>query len=140
MPESTSSVEPRAGAARSPIAITVLVWVVQLWLAGTFLMAGIPKLAGAESMVANFTRIGMGQWLRYVTGSIELVSAVTLFVPSLAAVGATLLIPTMLGAIITELVILGGSPLPPALLLVAAIFIVVMRRDRLLGLFLESED
>jgi hypothetical protein len=57
---------------------------------------------GAPEMVGLFDAIGIGQWFRYVTGSIEVVSAVALLVPSWAAFGALLLIPTMVGAVFTQ--------------------------------------
>jgi uncharacterized membrane protein YphA (DoxX/SURF4 family) len=59
-------------------------------------------------LVALFDAIGAGQWLRYVTGSIEVVSGLALLVPSLAAFGALLLVPTMVGAVATHLLIVGG--------------------------------
>jgi len=40
-------------------------WVVQIALAGMFLLAGGSKLLGAPAMVALFNTIGMGQWFRY---------------------------------------------------------------------------
>jgi len=92
-------------------------WVAQIVVAAMFLMAGGAKFAGAAPMVALFDAIGIGQWFRYVTGSIEVVSAVALLVPSSAAFGALLLIPTMVGAVITHLFIVGGSPLMAVILL-----------------------
>ena len=73
----------------------VALWVTRVAVAGMFLLVGGSKLAGAPDMVALFDAIGIGQWFRYVTGSIEVVSAVALLVPSLAPFGALLLVPTM---------------------------------------------
>ena len=111
----------------APIAL----WGVQVVLAGMFLLAGGSKLAGAVAMVALFDAVGVGQWLRYVTGGIEVVSAVALLVPSLAAFGAVALVPTMIGAIATHLFIIGGSPAVPVLLLVGSLVIAWARRDQL---------
>jgi uncharacterized membrane protein YphA (DoxX/SURF4 family) len=83
---------------------------VQVVLAGMFLLAGGSKLAGAVAMVALFDAVGVGQWFRYLTGGIEVASAVALLVPSLAAFGAVVLVATMVGAIATHLLIIGGSP------------------------------
>ena len=74
-------------------------------------------------MVQMFAAIGVGQWFRVVTGGIEVVGAGLLLVPSLAAYGALLLVPTMAGAIITHLAIIGGSPAIPAALLVTTALI-----------------
>src|SRR6478672_2798694 len=76
-------------------------WIVQVALAGMFLLAGSSKLFGAAAMVGLFDAIGIGQWFRYVTGLIEVSSAVALLVPSIAAFGAMVLVATMTGAILT---------------------------------------
>ena len=115
---------------RSRLALIAL-WGVQVVLAGMFLLAGGSKLAGAAAMVALFDAVGVGQWFRYVTGGIEVVSAVALLVPSLAPFGAAALVATMIGAIATHLFIIGGSPSVPALLLLGSLVIVWARRDQL---------
>jgi uncharacterized membrane protein len=80
---------------------------------------------------ALFDAIGIGQWFRYVTGSIEVVSGVALLVPAWAAFGALLLIPTMAGAVFTHLFIVGGSAVTPTVLLIGALAIAWLRRDQL---------
>jgi putative oxidoreductase len=70
------------------------------------------QFAGAPELVALFSAMGIGQWFRYVTATIEVGSAIALLVPSLAPYGAVALIATMTGAVFTHLFILGGSPLP----------------------------
>src|SRR6266403_4187706 len=103
-------------------------WVVQIALAGMFLLAGGSKLLGAPAMVALFNTIGMGQWFRYVTGLIEVGSAMALLVPSIAVFGALALVPAMIGAVATELFIVGDSAVPPAVLLLGAAGILWVRR------------
>lgn len=115
---------------RSRLAL-IAIWGVQVVLAGMFLLAGGSKLAGAAAMVALFDAVGVGQWFRYVTGGIEVVSAVALLVPSLAAFGAVALVSTMIGAIATHLFVIGGSPEVPVLLLVGSLVIAWARRDQL---------
>ena len=66
----------------------IALWVVQVALAGMFLLAGSSKLFGAAAMVGLFDAIGIGQWFRYLTGLIEVSSAVALLVPSFAVFGA----------------------------------------------------
>jgi len=123
---------------RSRLGSTAL-WGVQVVLAGMFLLAGGSKLAGVAAMVALFDAVGVGQWFRYVTGGIEVVSAVALLVPSLAAFGAMALVPTMIGAIATHLFIIGGSPGVPVLLLVGSLVIAWARRDQLSRALLRAQ-
>src|SRR4051794_5481967 len=73
--------------------------IVQFALAAMFLMAGTSKLFGAAPMVALFDAVGIGQWFRYVTGLIEVGSAIALLIPRGAVFGALVLVPTMAGAI-----------------------------------------
>ena len=94
----------------------IALWVVQIALAGMFLLAGGSKLLGAPAMVALFNTIGIGQWFRYVTGVIEVASAILLLIPRLTPVGAALLVCTMTGAVLTHLVLIGGSPVPALVL------------------------
>ena len=96
-----------------------------------FAAAGLAKLAGVDMMVATFDAIGVGQWFRYVTGIIELGSAVLLFVPGLQAIGAALLVITMIGAVIAHLAILGPSFIPALVLGLLSAAILWQHRDQL---------
>ncbi len=107
---------------------TITLWIVQIATAAMFLLAGSLKLAGIPVEVALFDAIGIGQWFRYLTGSIEVVSAILLLVPSLAFFGALLLVPTMVGAVLTHLFIVGGNPVPALVLLAASAAIAWTRR------------
>lgn len=106
-------------------------WTLQVLVAINFLFAGGGKLAGMEPMVEVFEAVGIGQWFRIVTGALEVGGAVLLLIPSLAAVGALVLSGVMVGAILTELIILSGSPLIPAILLLMLVAISYGRRDHL---------
>ena len=111
----------------------VALWAIQIALAGMFLLAGGSKLFGVPAMVGLFDAIGIGQWFRYLTGLIEVGSAVALLVPSIAVFGALALVATMVGAIVTHLFIVGGSPAMPAILLVGSAAVVWTRRHQILG-------
>jgi putative oxidoreductase len=97
---------------------TTALLVVRIVAAGMFVLSGTLKLTGAIAMVQLFNAIGVGQWFRYLTGTIEVVSAVLLLVPSLAFFGAVALAVTMVGAVLTHLFIVGGNPALAAVLLV----------------------
>jgi len=111
----------------------IALWIVQIALAGMFLLAGGSKLLGAAPMVALFDAIGIGQWFRYVTGLIEVGSAIALLIPSFAVFGASALVATMVGAVATHLFIVGGSPAMPAILLLGSAAVVWVRRHQLFG-------
>jgi putative oxidoreductase len=106
-------------------------WIAQLAVAGMMLFAGGLKLAGAPQMVALFDAIGIGQWFRYLTGGIEVASGAALLVPSLAPFAALVLVPTMIGAVITHLLIVGGSAAPAVVLLAGSLAIAWARREQL---------
>ena len=99
-------------------ALNVVLWVLQVLAASAFLLAGGLKLAGAQPMVAMFDKIGLGQWLRYLTGGLEVTGAILLLIPGTMVLGGALLVVTMVGAIATHLFILGGSPVPAIVLFV----------------------
>jgi putative oxidoreductase len=119
---------PLASQARSRTKTAVL-WTLQIASAAMFLMAGGLKLAGIPMEVELFTAIGIGQWFRYVTGTIEVVGAVLLLVPSLALYGAVALAVTMVGALLTHFFIIGGNFAAALLLLVSTTTIVWLRRS-----------
>jgi putative oxidoreductase len=109
----------------------IALWVTQIALAVMFLMAGGSKLAGVPAMVSLFDTLGLGQWFRYVTGVVEVTSAIALLVPSAAIFGALLLIPTMLGAIFANVFVAHASPVMPLVLLLAAAAVAWARRHQL---------
>ena len=123
----------QASPVRSGRAGLIALWIVQVALAGMFLLAGGSKLLGAPAMVGLFDAIGIGQWFRYLTGLIEVGSALALLVPSIAVFGALALVATMVGAIATHLFIVGGSPAMPAILLLGSAGVVWARRHQLRG-------
>jgi hypothetical protein len=100
-----------------------VVWGVRILLALAFGAAGAAKLAGVPQMVQVFDAIGFGQWFRIVTGVVELAGAVLLLVPATGFFGGVLLLATMVGAVGTHLVLIGGSPLPALVLGALAAFV-----------------
>ncbi len=108
--------------------VVIVLWILQILAAAAFLMAGGSKLAGAPMMVAVFEKVGAGQWFRYLTGFLEVVGAIGLFLPRYSFYAALLLAAVMVGAIITHLTILGGSPVAPIVLLLLVSTIAWLRR------------
>jgi putative oxidoreductase len=131
----TATTSPLSPAASKPgKGLNIALWVVQILLAAMFVMAGGSKLAGDPKMVGLFDVIGIGQWFRYLTGTLEVAGALLLVVPRTKAYGAALLAPVMAGAILTHLVVLHNSPAMPLVLLVGIAFVLWGRRDALLAL------
>ena len=110
--------------------MNVGLWILQIGAAGMFLMVGFLKLSGDPQMVGLFDAIGLGQWFRYVTGSLEVLGAILLLVPRLSGLGALLLVGVMLGAVPTHFFVVGGSPLPAIILLIVTGVIAWGRRQR----------
>jgi putative oxidoreductase len=112
-------------------AVTIIAWMLQILTAAAFLSAGTPKLMGNPMMVQMFDQIGVGQWFRYVTGGIEVGSAILLLLPGRAIFGAILLICTMVGAILTHFFVLHTPPTGPVVLLILAAIIAWLRWDQI---------
>src|SRR6266446_5660366 len=123
-----SSVSP----VRQPLSkgLNITRWVLQGLAAAAFLAAGGSKLAAAPAMVEMFGKLGAGQWFRYLTGAMEVIGAVALLVPRAAFYGAVLLVAVMVGAVVTHLAVLGGSPIPALVLLVIVGTVAWLRRPK----------
>ena len=106
-------------------------WIVRGLLALAFAGAGGAKLYGVPMLVEEFQHIGLGQWFRYLTGALELLGAILILTPSLAAFGAVLLICIMIGATVTHLFVIGGSAVPALVLLALSAIVAYAKRDRI---------
>jgi len=96
-----------------------------------FIGAGGAKLVGVEMMVATFDQVGLGQWLRYLTGLIEVAGVVLLWVPRKLIIGAAVLGGTMVGAVLTHWLILGPSAVPAIVLGLFCTAVLYIHRDQI---------
>ncbi len=110
--------------------MNVVLWVLQIAAAGMFLMVGFSKLSGNAQMVGLFEAIGIGQWFRYLTGALEVGGAILLLIPRTSGLGALMLVGVMIGAVVTHLFVVGGSPLMATILLVVTGVVAWGRRQR----------
>jgi uncharacterized membrane protein YphA (DoxX/SURF4 family) len=111
-------------------ATNVALWILQAVLAFQFAGGGLLKLTGSPEMVELFAAVGVGQWLRYMVGTLEVAGAVGLLVPRLSGLAALGLAGLMVGATTTNLFVLGESPWLPIGLLLASALIAWGRRSR----------
>ena len=124
----------RSGSSSTGKIMNVVLWVLQISAAGMFLMAGFLKLSGNAQMVGLFEAIGIGQWFRYLTGTLEVVGAILLLIPRTSGLGAFMLAGVMACAVVTHVFIVGGSPFGAIILLVVTGLIAWGRRERTMNL------
>ena len=113
-----------------------VVRVVEIGLAILFVTAGTVKLAGQPFMVSLFDQLGFGQWLRYVTGVVELSGGLALLRGRMQYLASLALAVIMVGATDASIVVFDRSPIPPFVTLLALLAIAWMRRpstERTLG-------
>jgi putative oxidoreductase len=105
----------------------IALWAIQILLAAFLLIASAaPKFAGQRDAVESFAEIGWGQWFRYVTGAVEATGAIGLLIPRLAGWAALGLICLMIGAVLTQVLVLDPAfALLPAVL--GVVFAVIAR-------------
>jgi putative oxidoreductase len=121
---STLTAAPTRG--RSAVA-----WTLQGLLFAAFLNFGVTKYAGGAAITASFEEIGAGQWLRYATGTTEILGALALLYLPLSGLAAAALAAQMVGAAITQVAFVDdGSPIAPIVLGLAALSVAWLRRDR----------
>jgi uncharacterized membrane protein len=108
---------------------TIGLWILRLFLTSQFAAAGTMKLAGNEQMVSMFSEIGVGQWLRYVIGALEIAGALGVLVPRLSGLAALGLTALMAGAVITNVFVIDVSAAVLLAMLVVAGLIAWFRRS-----------
>lgn len=80
-------------------------------------------------MEVMFSAINFGQWFYYLTGMLELIAAILLFIPSLTGIGALLIACIMVGAISANLFLIGGSfTLSLSLFFISLLEIIISRK------------
>jgi putative oxidoreductase len=127
----TADAGPKAGVAVDAVrrlpgrVITLIRW----GLVAEFVVAGAAKLLSMPAMVTLFAAVGLGQWFRYATGTWEITGAVLLALPRTSGLGAAALSALMLGAAVTEIVVLRRTPVSSVGTLAALLVIVWSRAN-----------
>jgi len=119
--------------------LSVVTKAVQAMLGVAFLSAGAQNLAGADQMVDEFARVRYPQWVRVVTGAVEVGGALGLLLglarPVLVPAAGLLLAMTMAGAMVTRTRCddPASSMARPALLMILALAVSAARLRQLGG-------
>ena len=88
---------------------TIATWILRVLLAFAFGSAALAKLAGVPMMVAEFQKVGLGQWFRYFVAAVEVVGVVLVLVPRATFYGGLVLVVVCLGALAAQLGPLHGD-------------------------------
>ena len=129
--DTTSAAEPM------PKVFDFVSWLPRAGVAMFFvLIVGLDKMSTDPHgpWVKTFDQIGLGQWLRYVTGVIQISGGLLFLMPRTMTIGALLLGGTMVGAMAAQAFFLhspASALLPGGLLvLIVAVWFKTTRRDR----------
>ena len=108
-------------------------WALSILLALLFVFAGGVKFFNNPVMVQEFAQVGLGQWFRYFTGSVEVAGACCLLFPRVRFLGALLISAVMVGATIANLTVLHqpSAAILTVILLVLALALAWLARPRL---------
>jgi putative oxidoreductase len=112
-------------------------WLLQTTTAGAFAATGVAKLWGTTDANSLFDTIdqaiGIGPWLRYVLGLVEVLGAVAILDVDAAGFAAVALSFVTFGAVATHILVLHTNPVLPVALFVALLLIAWARRGELLA-------
>lgn len=106
----------------------ILLWVLSVPLGLMFLMAGASKFS--TEMTEQFVNWGYPSFMSYITGGLEILAAIGLFIPKFRRFAAMGLIAIMIGAVGTHLKV--GDPIakagPALMYAIWAVIIIVVTR------------
>lgn len=85
----------------------ILIWIVKSIAIVILLQTLFFKFSGAEESVYIFSKLGMEPFGRIGSGIVELIASVLIMIPRTSLLGSILGSGTMLGAILSHLLILG---------------------------------
>ena len=123
----TTTALPRTGTTTRPRARRAL-WTLQVLLALFMIGASaLPKLLGESYAVEIFDDIGVGQWLRYVVGALELAGGIGLLLAPLAGLAAACFVALMVGAALTQVLVLQSPVFALTPVVLGVLFAVVAR-------------
>ena len=99
----------------------VATWILRILVGLAFLGIGIKKLTGTMGTIPFFDAIGWGQWFRYVSGAMDTIGALLIFIPRWTSLGAFIITCTVgLGTILCFTKALFNPTFPLVMTLLAA--------------------
>ncbi len=135
----TTVAKTSAPAATRRRGVNIALWVLRILLALQFATVGLAKVGGDPAMVEMFTTIGIGQRFRYAVGALELSGAIGVLVSRISGLAALGLVCLMAGATLTNVLVLGTSPLLPVALMLVSALVAWGRWPRTRTLFTNGE-
>jgi len=84
-------------------------WILRVLLALAFGAAAFAKLSSVPMMVAEFDKVGLGQWFRYFTGAAEVLGVMLVLWPRTTFSGALVLLAVCVGAFVAQIGPLHGD-------------------------------
>ena len=106
-------------------------WVLRILLGAAFAAFALMKFSGREAMVLEFDAIGLGQWFRYFTATLEMVAGIAIVIPRTSVPGALLALLVDLGAFVAQVAILHIDWIHTAVIAALLILVVYLQRARL---------
>lgn len=99
----------------------------RLLLGAAFIVIGWSKLGAHSSWVPLFQKLGVGQWFRYLTGTMQVSGGVLTLLRRTTIAGAALIACTMAGAVVADAFVLGYglAAVIPFVLLASAVGVAV---------------
>lgn len=128
MLDTSSADRPLSGPTLPTRLATLTAWALQVLFAVILAIAAYRKFAGLPESVELFDQLGLGQWLRYAVGAVELALAIGLLIPRLAGVTALAGAAVMVGATGAELYVNSGRWVLPLVLIAVAGVVAIWRR------------
>lgn len=110
---------------------TVATWILRIFVGLAFLGIGIEKLTGTMGTIPFFDAIGWGQWFRYVSGAMDTIGALLIFIPRWTSLGALVITCTVgLGTVLCFTKSLFNPIFPLVMTLLAATLVWLAWRPR----------
>jgi putative oxidoreductase len=119
--------------------MNVIAIILEILLGLAFLMGGAPKIFGIKSQVDGFKEMGLPQWLRVITGLVEVVGVIAIIIgfwePSWSAWAGIWLGFTMLCAVAVHIRAKHSfaKALPAAILMILAIAVALIHASDLVN-------